>query len=1192
MYLGSVSPSEGLRGAIRAALCRPETECVPELLQHAGSSCGPQAAQLAQHLVQALRRKHAGSAVQNLMREFSLSSREGIALMCLAEALLRIPDSAMRNALIREKIGAGDWSAHLGGSSSVFANAAVWGLMLTGKLLEQSESKFLPQALGRLIGVGGEPMIRRGVSLAVGLLGEQFVAGESIKQALARAADSRERGFRYSYDMLGEAALTDSDARRYYADYEAAIHAIGATVQGRGVYQEPGISIKLSALHPRYCRAQRERVMMELLPRLVALAALARQYGMGMNIDAEEAGRLDLSLDLLEALCMNNSLANWDGIGFVVQAYQKRAPFVVDYLVDLARRSGRRLMVRLVKGAYWDSEIKKAQMEGLPGYPVYTRKNYTDLSYIVCAQRLLAAADVVYPQFATHNAMTLATVYHLAGGPDCSPEKYEFQCLYGMGESLYEEVVGSVGQGKLGRPCRVYAPVGPHDRLLAYLVRRLLENGANSSFVHQVGRSDVTVASLLRDPVEQALALQPIGRPHDKISLPMQLYSPGRLNSQGLDLADELRLAELSAALLRDAETSWQAEPILGKTSELGAFRASPVLNPADHDDVVGVVVRATEQEAQQAVVWSRDAAPAWAATSVDERAHCLLRAANSLEKDRLRLISLIVREAGKSLPAAIAEVREAVDFLRYYAAQSYELPVQAQPLGPVVCISPWNFPLAIFIGQVAAALAAGNTVLAKPAEQTSLIAAQAVAALHGAGVPPGALQLLPGAGELVGAALVADPLVQGVVFTGSFKVAKEIAGILAQRLSHDGHTIPLIAETGGVNAMVVDSSALVEQAVTDILVSAFDSAGQRCSALRLLCVQDDCADRLLEMLRGGMKELRVGQPCRLDTDVGPLIDAAAQAAIQAHVQDMRLAGFRVEQAALGDDCRDGSFAALTLIEIDGVDDLSKEIFGPVLHVLRYRRETLDDVIDAINAKGYGLTFGVHTRLDSVAAHLARRIAAGNIYVNRNMVGAVVGVQPFGGQGLSGTGPKAGGPLYLRRLVKEKVAALPSFCGSMRSGECERVLPGPAGESNIYRLLPRGIVLCVAQTQQGAQEQLAACQATGNHALFASGDAGFELAADCTFEQRDGLSIAPEDILTKQGAYQAVLFEGSSSQLLELNRTVMTLDGAIVSVQGLTSKEIRQGACYAPDRLLREVSISINMDAAGGNASLLMLDES
>lgn len=1178
-----------MRGAIRDAHRRPETECVPELLRHAGSSCSPQTVQLARRLVQALRSKHAGGVARNLIAEFSLASSEGVALMCLAEALLRIPDSAMRDALIREKISAGDWSAHLGGSQSVFANAAVWGLMLTGKVLEQAAGKSLPQALSRLIEAGGEPLIRRAVGLAMGLLGEQFVAGQTIEQALARGARNRERGFRYSYDMLGEAALTDKDALRYFEDYETAIHAIGATVQGRGVIREPGISIKLSALHPRYCRAQRERVMTELLPRLVSLAALARKYGMGMNIDAEESGRLDLSLDLLEALCADKKLANWDGMGFVVQAYQKRAPFVVDYLVDLARRSGRRLMVRLVKGAYWDGEIKRAQLEGMPDYPVYTRKIYTDISYIACARRLLAATDVVYPQFATHNALTLATVYHLAGGFACDPEKYEFQCLHGMGEPLYDEVVGAVAQGKLARPCRIYAPVGTYDRLLAYLVRRLLENGANTSFVHQVGKSGVPIDSLLRDPVEQAMALQPLGRSHDKIPKPTRLYEPERLNSKGLDLEDEPSLVELSASLSRDAGISWQAGPILAHASGREQSGATPVLNPADHGDLVGIVAWTAEQELRQAVAWSLQAAPDWAATSAFDRAQCLLRAADFFEDHRLRLISLIVREAGKSLPAAVAEIREAVDFLRYYAKQVYELPDQARPLGPIACISPWNFPLSIFVGQIAAALAAGNPVLAKPAEQTALIAAQAVAVLHEAGVPAAALQLLPGDGERTGAALVADVRVQGVVFTGSVEVARQISRTLAQRLDSRGQTVTLVAETGGVNAMVVDSSALIEQAVTDIVVSAFDSAGQRCSALRLLCVQEDCADKLLEMLRGAMQELRVGLPGNLDTDVGPLIDETARTAIEQHVQKMRLAGFHVEQTSLGSDCAQGTFYPPTLIELDAAADLSKEVFGPVLHVLRYRRDGLDGLVDEINAKGYGLTFGVHTRLDSVASHLARRVAAGNIYVNRTMIGAVVGGQPFGGEGLSGTGPKAGGPLYLRRLTTA-AGTLPGFCSGLSSGLCELSLPGPVGESNVYRLAPRGTVLCLARSMQGAQAQFDACLATGNRALFVQNAVSLALAAACPHEQQGRLQLAADDVLRRPGAYRAVLFEGDGPALTRLHDLVAALEGPIVAVQGLSSQALSEGRRYGLEGLVRECAISTNTAAVGGNASLLAMD--
>ena len=1059
----SMAPQTDLRAAITAAWHRPETQCLPLLVSLAQT---PDAAQraavetLATRLVEGLRAEKDAGGVEALVQEFSLSSQEGVALMCLAEALLRIPDKATRDALIRDKISHGDWHAHLGHSPSMFVNAAVWGLLLTGKLTATNSEKSLGASLTRLIGKGGEPLIRQGVHHAMTLMGEQFVTGQTISEALANSRVLEKTGFRYSYDMLGEAAATEVDAERYLAAYEQAIHAIGKASNGRGIYAGPGISVKLSALHPRYSRAQRERVMGELLPRLLKLTLLACHYDIGLNIDAEEADRLELSLDLLESLCFEPALKGWNGIGFVLQAYQKRCPSVIDWVIDLARRSGHRLMIRLVKGAYWDSEIKRAQQGGFEGYPVYTRKVYTDVSYLACARKLLAAPDAIYPQFATHNAQTVAAIYQMAGS-NYDSGQYEFQCLHGMGEPLYRQVTGSVAEGKLGRPCRIYAPVGTHETLLAYLVRRLLENGANTSFVNRLGDARVPVVELVADPVQQAqqLALETgqLGAPHPNIPLPRDLFADlgaqSRLNSAGLNLAHEQQLAALVAGLLCSAQAVYAAAPsvagaTLGSPASavpLNSASASaapvnpasadgwqPVRNPADLRDQVGWVRSATAAQVKLAVSRAARAAPIWRCTPPPQRAACLKRAADLLEQRRPSLLGLLVREAGKSLPNAIAEVREAVDFLRYYAAQVEATFDNAthRPLGVVLCISPWNFPLAIFTGQVAAALASANCVLAKPAEQTPLIAAVMVNILIEAGVPPDALQLLPGAGETVGAALVAHPLVAGVLFTGSTEVARLIAQTLARRLSPQGRCIPLIAETGGQNALVADSSALAEQLVGDVLASSFDSAGQRCSALRLLCLQEDGAGRVIEMIQQAMDEWVMGKPDHLHTDVGPVIDADARARIEQHIAAMQAAGQRVTRMARDESGGQGYFVRPALIEIDRISRLQREVFGPVLHVLRYRREQLGEVLDAINATGYGLTFGVHSRIDETIAQVTQKVRAGNIYVNRNVIGAVVGVQPFGGMGLSGTGPKAGGPLYLYRLLQagqnqQALAALP-----------------------------------------------------------------------------------------------------------------------------------------------------------------------
>lgn len=1189
-FAQSVAPQSVLRSSITAAYRRPETECVPALLGAARLTPAQResAQAMAAQLVQAIRAKRSRQGgVEGLLQEFSLSSQEGVALMCLAEALLRIPDRATRDALIRDKISRGDWNAHIGQSPSLFVNATTWGLMLTGKLVGTSSEKSMSSALTRMIGKGGEPLIRKGVDIAMRVLGEQFVTGETISEALANSRKFEGRGFRYSYDMLGEAATTADDAARYHGLYEQAIHAIGKASAGRGIYEGPGISVKLSALHPRYARAQMERVMGELLPRLRALALLARRYDIGLNIDAEEADRLEISLDLLEALCLDPAFEGWDGIGFVVQAYQKRAPGVIDHLVDLARRTRRRIMVRLVKGAYWDSEIKRAQLDGLEGYPVFTRKVHTDVSYLACARRLLAAPQAVYPQFATHNAYTLAAIYQLAG-KSYYPGQYEFQCLHGMGEPLYEEVVGSVADGKLNRPCRVYAPVGTHETLLAYLVRRLLENGANTSFVNLIADPKVSVETLVNDPVEAAERLVPVGAPHPSIGLPLDLFrgasGAGRANSAGLDLTNEHRLASLSAALLHSAATPWRAAPALEGAPSWDDARARPLRNPADHRDIVGQVIEADEADVVRAVAAAVQAAPIWQSTPVPERARCLVRAADALEAQMQPLLGLLVREAGKSLPNAIAEVREAVDFLRYYAEQAEGLLSNDthRPLGPVLCISPWNFPLAIFTGQVAAALAAGNTVLAKPAEQTPLVAAQAVQLLHAAGVPAGALQLLPGRGETVGAACVADPRVRGVMFTGSTDVARVIARTLAGRLDDRGQPVPLVAETGGQNAMVVDSSALPEQVINDVLQSAFDSAGQRCSALRLLCLQEDIAERTLTMLRGALKELTVAPTDELSADVGPVIDADARDGILRHIEGLRAAGRRVDQLPLSAACAHGTFVPPTLIELARVDELQREVFGPVLHVVRYRRDELDALIDAINGTGYGLTFGIHTRIDETIARILPRIRAGNVYINRNMVGAVVGVQPFGGEGLSGTGPKAGGPLYLHRLLA--VAPPPGV-----ALDATVTLPGPTGERNTYSLAPRGTVLCIAATAAGAQAQWDAARATGNRVTWQDTP-----AARAWLASPPGKPAADTSVLSggavDDAAVDAVLFEGDSDALRDLNQQLARRDGPILLPQGLSSEDIASGrGRYALERLVLERSLSINTAAAGGNASLMTI---
>ena len=1188
-----IRPATPLRDAITTATRRDEAEALAPLLE-AATLPDPLRAEIretARRLVTALRAGRKSSGVEGLVQEYSLSSEEGVALMCLAEALLRIPDDATRDALIRDKIADGDWSAHLGDGRSLFVNAATWGLVVTGKLVGSVDDRGLGAALARLVARAGEPVIRRGVDLAMRLMGEQFVTGETIAEALKRAKAMEAKGFAYSYDMLGEAATTMADADRYYDDYKRAIDAIGKASAGRGIYAGPGISIKLSALHPRYSRAQAGRVVGELLPRVKALALQARGYDIGFNIDAEEADRLELSLDLLESLALDPDLSGWNGLGFVVQGYGKRCPFVIDWIVDLARRAERRIMVRLVKGAYWDAEIKRAQVDGLDGFPVYTRKVHTDVAYIACARKLLAATDAVFPQFATHNAQTLATIYRLAGD-DFAIGRYEFQCLHGMGEPLYEQVVGAK---KLNRPCRIYAPVGTHETLLAYLVRRLLENGANSSFVNRIADPAVPVDELIADPAEIVRAMPHPGAQHDQIALPADLY-PDRRNSAGLDLSNERQLAALADALKESAAIDWRAAAADGE----GTPR--PVFNPADHRDHVGTVVEVSPDAARAAA--ARAAASGWGATPVTARAAMLDRAADAMQARMPILLGLIVREAGKSLPNAISEVREAIDFLRYYAAQARATfgPGQA-PLGPVTCISPWNFPLAIFTGQVCAALVAGNPVLAKPAEETPLIAAEGVRLLHEAGVPADALQLVPGDGA-IGAALVAAPETAGVMFTGSTEVARLIQAELAKRLSPAGKPIPLIAETGGQNAMIVDSSALAEQVVGDVIASAFDSAGQRCSALRILCLQDDVADRTLAMLKGALAELALGRPDRLAVDIGPVITAEAKANIEKHIDAMRALGHRIEQLPLPAEAAHGTFVPPTIIEIADIADLKREVFGPVLHVLRYRRERLGEVTDAINATGYGLTFGLHTRLDKTVADVLARVKAGNCYVNRNTIGAIVGTQPFGGCGLSGTGPKAGGPLYLGRLVAtppvfaaraghldtplddfadwlsaqgeaEAAATARRYEGASALG-AELLLPGPVGERNVYALHPRGRILLRPATRAGLFEQMAAVLATGNRGVVE----GMDLPAGLPRRVAAAFSSGGK------GPFGAALVEGDAARVADTAAAVAALPGPIAPLHAASREP---GLAYHPDWLLEEVSTSINTTAAGGNASLMMI---
>lgn len=1014
-----------LRKRLREETHAPEPEVVKALLATTKVTEGQRDAvgERARDLVVRCRaRSDEAGTLDAFLQEFGLSNKEGIALMCLAEALLRVPDEETADRLIAEKIRTGDWGAHKGRSGSAFVNASVWGLMLTGRIvkLDGEVTGNTGSWMRRLVSSVGEPVVRQAVLQAMRIMGGQYVLGRSIGEALKKGVADYGAATRFSFDMLGEGARTEADAQRYFASYAGAIRVISSARGGDGVRDAHGISVKLSALHPRYEYRQRERVLEELLPRVRELAVLARDGGLGLSIDAEECARLDLSLDIFDALARDPELQGWDGLGFVLQAYQKRAALVADWLVALARETGRTLMVRLVKGAYWDSEIKHAQELGLVDYPVFTRKVHSDLSYQICAEKLLAASDCIYPQFATHNAHTVALVSGLA------PEgaAYEFQRLHGMGHLLYKEQLADDPQ----RAVRVYAPVGNHRDLLPYLVRRLLENGANSSFVNRFLDADVDPAQLVADPVDE-VRRQPLLR-HPGIPVPRELYRDEPrpwLNARGVDLDDPLELAPLAERLQAPA-TVHRAAPLVGGDVRPG--EEQPVRNPAT-GDLVGYVIEAGAEVVEDALERAVGAQGAWDLGGAEHRAQCLEQAAELIEARQEEFLELIVAEAGRTLDDAISEVREAVDFCRYYAQQGRANFAEALPLpgptgetnqlslhgrGVFLCISPWNFPLAIFMGQIAAALIAGNAVLAKPAEQTPLVAMKAVQLLHSAGVPGDVLHLLPGDGATVAGPLVADDRVAGVAFTGSTATAQLINRGLAAR---SGPIVPLIAETGGINVMLVDTTALPEQVVDDVITSAFQSAGQRCSALRVLYLQEDVAPHILDMLKGAMAELRIGDPRDPATDVGPVIDLEARQTLEQHVRRLDGEGRLLMRCDVAAD-EGGHFFAPRVYAIDSLAQLPQEVFGPVLHVVTYRVADLPDIYADIRRSGYGLTLGVHSRIDGFAREVFQATRVGNTYVNRNTVGAVVGVNPFGGQGLSGTGPKAGGPHYLYRFATEK----------------------------------------------------------------------------------------------------------------------------------------------------------------------------
>ncbi len=1089
-------------------------------------------------LVRALRAHGAPGLMEVFLAEYGLSTNEGVALMCLAEALLRVPDADTIDALIDDKIAPSDWGRHLGRSSSSLVNASTWALMLTGKVLDD-DAPGPAQALRHAIKRLGEPVIRTATTRAMKEMGRQFVLGEDIASAMRRAAGMQAKGYTYSYDMLGEAARTEADAAQYHLAYSRAITAIAAACTSDDIRENPGISVKLSALHPRYEVAQEARVMTELVPRLRALALLAKSARMGLNVDAEEADRLSLSLAVIDRVMGEPSLAGWDGFGVVVQAYGPRAGIVIDTLHEMAARHDRKIMVRLVKGAYWDTEIKRAQVAGMDGFAVFTSKAATDVSYIANARKLLGMGERIYPQFATHNAHTVAAVLHMAAQ---TPERaFEFQRLHGMGEVLYNLV-----RDRSGTRCRIYAPVGAHRDLLAYLVRRLLENGANSSFVNQIVDTSVPPAEVAADPfaaLDAPAPALPTGR---------EIFAPERVNSIGFDLSHMPTLRVVDTARAHWRTHRWHAAPILAAASAPQADEA--VANPALPDDCPGKVAPAGPGDIETALSNARS----WSAPP-ETRTAVLNAAADLFEAEFGQIFALLAREAGKGLADVVAELREAVDFLRYYTAN---IPAGA-PAGVFTCISPWNFPLAIFTGQIAAALATGNAVLAKPAQQTPLIAHLAVTLLHKAGVPRRALQLLPGGGA-IGAALTSDPRVDGVAFTGSTATALKIRAAMAANLAPGA---PLIAETGGLNAMIVDSTALPEQAVQAIVESAFQSAGQRCSALRCLYLQADIAADVLKMLKGAMEALTLGDPWHLATDCGPVIDAQAHRVIAAHIATARREGRVLKELQAP---ATGSFIAPTLIELSGIAALEQEIFGPVLHVATFTADQLDAVIDAINATGYGLTFGLQTRIDDRVQHVTDRIQAGNIYVNRNQIGAVVASQPFGGTGLSGTGPKAGGPHYMSRFRapdrqmaargwQGRVCPPPTRVTGPPATRQAHSLPGPTGESNRLTLRPRAPLLCL-----GPGADTVAAQTRAVHAL-----GGTTLAAAAMLD--------PHRLATMPGI-SGVLWWGDPDTARAIETALSRRPGPIIAlIPG------------QPDiaRVLGEVHVCVDTTAAGGNAGLL-----
>lgn len=1209
-----------------------------------------QAQTLAARLAEGVREARIGAAgVDLLTQEFSLDSREGIALMCLAEAMLRIPDTDTRNRLIRDKIVDGDWRSHVGNSPSLFVNATAWGLFITGKLLKQPEDSALAEALSRVLRKGGETVVRAGVAYAMGMLGKQFVTGQTIEEAIGVAKGREARGYCYSYDMLGEAALTQEDAQAYFEAYWHAIEEIGKTAKGVGPIAGPGVSVKLTGLHPRYELSQRQRVISELYPQLLKLACAAKQWKIGFHLDQEEASRFDLTLEMLERLARAPELQGWDGLGISLQAYQKRGRSVVDWVIALARANRRRILVRLVKGAYWDTEIKRCQAEGTKGYPVFTRKVHSDVSYIACAKALLAAQDAIFPQFATHNAFTIAAVHTLAGNKD-----YEFQCLHGMGETVYDQVVG---EGKLGRPCRIYAPVGPHATLLAYLVRRLLENGANTSFVSQIVDPTISIADIIEDPV--ARAARTSGKPHPQIVMPPALL-PGRKNAAALGFAGS---ADFSAALAELRTNRIFAEPVLGNGRREPGEAATLVPNPGDLTEIVGSLSACRPDAIAEAIKIASSSGREWGQCSFAERANKVGAAADLFEKNAVRLGAILVLENGKTLPDAAEEVRQAIDLCRLYAYQvQSEIGLhEAEPIGVVVAISPVSSPLFTFVGQLAGALVTGNAVLAKPSSSASLVAYEVVRLFHQAGIPLAALQFLPGTGHSVGNALVRDHRVSAVLFSGSPEVAQEINATLA--------ALPIapvfVAATGGFNSMIVDSSALPEQVISDAIASAFDSSGQRASSLRLLCLQDSTAENVLGMLKGMLRERSVGNPVDVATDIGPVSTQKTQDGVEAYIAKMASKGFPVFRAKLRADIKNGRFVAPTIIDVgnfERIEEIDHDVIGPVLHVVRWKSGQLDQLLRLLNARAGILVQGLHTRINETAGKVLSVTCADTVYINRVMHATAVGMQPHGGVGLAGTGPKVAGPLALSRLVKQSTVswgddkgpfARAALCSSekfyenpviTRDGKAvsrfeherrtieerqslllamqevlaeygaigaegkrriarnadklrnlvgrSRVLSLPAltGEENTVELLPKGQVLCLGRSDESVVQQVMVAAGLGNDVLLPRSpiaEALLRVLGDARCKLVDGGNpFGPLEETVSGMAPKVILTDAGGAELVALRSRAASARAGVPFVLAPDSEGV-----YDWTYLVRERTTSINASAAGGNTQLMVLNE-